>query len=113
MRGKRRKWDENVWETVKSEETGRNRKEPKMGRNDENSRKTEKRPERDLELFQKSPYSCMRLRSEWNTEWRNLKARFDWENREGRNFDAFWRFFGPYYKDFWEIRKMAKMGEIG
>ena len=55
----------------------------------------------------------MRLRSEWNDELENLKARFDWEIMGTLNFDAFWRFFGLNYKDFWEIWEIVILGENG
>ena len=112
-RGKWRKWDENSWEIVKSVEMRRNRDEPKMSRKWRNRPKIEKPARSRTSLISENAYSCMRLRSEWLTESENLKARFDWRNCMSPNFDAFWRFFGPYYKDFWEIRKMTKMAENG
>ena len=113
MRGKWRKYDEKSWEIVKSVEMRRNRNEPKMSRKWRNRPKMTKSARSRFMSISENDYSCMRLRSEWNDESENLKARFDWEITMSPDFDAFWRFFGLNYKDFWEIRKMAKMAENG
>ena len=117
MRGRWRKWDSRheKWggkmeKWHKWDEITRRRKWDEKGRK---GPKSGNRPDWDLRTIVKTAYSCSRLRSEWNDELENLKARFDWRIRRRWSFDAFWRFFALNYKDFWEIREIAENGRNG